>query len=198
VSNRSAFISGYYSSSSEKKPYSAEKKLATLRIFLTNARQSVSSDPMSAQDLMDRALDLLSEEAEAPAEDKPAGMCVGGLASWQTLRVQSMIEAQLGDRLLIAELAMAVRLSPSHFARAFKRSLGCSPHHYMLKRRVERAKECMRTTTDPLAQIALNCGFADQAHFTRCFKRCEGETPTAWFRRVNSAATPPERPALAN
>ena len=95
---------------------------------------------------------------------------------------------RLSGRLLVSDLASAVRLSPSHFARAFKRTTGCSPHHYLLRRRIECAKERMRTTGEPLAQIALAYGFSDQAHFTRCFKRHEGETPTAWYRRVTSGS----------
>ena len=165
---------------------SGGKTLATLKIFLTQARQVVSSDPLCAKHYVDRALALLSHTTASPKAPDAETIQAGGLAAWQTRRAQSMIEAQLGERLLIAELATAVRLSPSHFARAFKRSVGCSPHHYMLTRRIERAKEQMRTSDTPLAQIAVECGFSDQSHFTRCFKRCEGETPTAWHRRVAS------------
>ena len=106
-------------------------------------------------------------------------------------------ETQLSQRLLVSDLASAVRLSPSHFARAFKQTIGCSPHNYLLRRRIERAKDRMRTTDEPLAQIALTYGFSDQAHFTRCFKRHEGETPTAWYRRVTSESPRNRTPALA-
>ncbi len=181
-----AVLSVSYSPHGEEHVLSGGRTLATLKIFLTQARQVVTSDPLGAKRYVDRALALLSHDpasAKAPEADT---ILAGGLAAWQTRRARSMIEAQLGERLLIAELATAVRLSPSHFARAFKRSVGCSPHHYMLTRRIECAKERMRTTDTPLAQIAVECGFSDQSHFTRCFKRCEGETPTAWHRRVAS------------
>jgi AraC-like DNA-binding protein len=156
-----------------------------LKVVLTQAQQSVSSDPLGAKHFVDRALELLSAMAGRPIADDSA-YDSGGLASWQTRRAKSMIEAQLSGRLLVSDLASAVRLSPSHFARAFKRTMGCSPHHYLLRRRIERAKDRMRNSDEPLAQIALTYGFSDQAHFTRCFKRHEGETPTAWYRRVTS------------
>jgi AraC-like DNA-binding protein len=162
-----------------------EQKLATLKIVLTQAQQTVSSDPLGAKHFVDRALELLSAMGGRPGTDDSA-YDSGGLASWQTRRAKSMIEARLSGRVLVSDLASAVRLSPSHFARAFKRTMGCSPHHYLLRRRIECAKDRMRTTDEPLAQIALTYGFSDQAHFTRCFKRHEGETPTAWYRRVTS------------
>ncbi|WP_162140547.1 helix-turn-helix domain-containing protein [Sphingomonas sp. PR090111-T3T-6A] len=156
-----------------------------MKLVLTQAQQTVSSDPMGAKRFVDRALELLSAMAGRTVADDSA-YDSGGLASWQVRRAKSMIEARLSGRLLVSDLASTVRLSPSHFARAFKRTMGCSPHHYLLKRRIECAKERMRTTDEPLAQIALAYGFSDQAHFTRCFKRHEGETPTAWYRRVTS------------
>ncbi|NIJ35112.1 helix-turn-helix domain-containing protein [Sphingomonas oligoaromativorans] len=172
---------------SNDRAQATEQKLATLKLVLTQAQQTVSSDPMGAKHFIDRALEFLSSMAGRTAADDSA-YDSGGLASWQARRAKSMIEARLSGRLLVSDLASAVRLSPSHFARAFKRTMGCSPHHYLLRRRIECAKERMRTTGEPLAQIALAYGFSDQAHFTRCFKRHEGETPTAWYRRVTSGS----------
>jgi len=194
--DRPTVLSIGYSTHREEYLLSGGKTLATLKIFLTQARQVVSSDPLGAKHYVDRALALLSHTPASAKSPDTDTVQSGGLAAWQTRRAQSMIEAQLGERLLIAELASAVRLSPSHFARAFKRSVGCSPHHYMLKRRIERAKEQMRTSDTPLAQIAVECGFSDQSHFTRCFKRCEGETPTAWHRRVASRTPRSYAPAM--
>ncbi len=185
--DRSALFSLSYTPQHEELAHPGAKTLATLKIFLAQARQAVSVDPLGAKQYVERALALLSNDGPRTSTESPSDLAVGGLASWQIARIKSMIEEQLGERLLIGELATAVRLSPSHFARSFKRSVGCSPHHYMLKRRIERAKEQMRSSGVPLAQIALACGFSDQSHFTRCFKRCEGETPTAWHRRAAGA-----------
>ncbi len=81
-----------------------------------------------------------------------------------------------------SELATLVRLSPAHFSRAFRNSFGCSPLEYVTRRRMERAQGLMLSTDTPLSQIALDCGLADQAHFSRLFRRVVGETPRAWRR----------------
>jgi AraC-like DNA-binding protein len=173
--------------SNDDRGLSIDQKIEMLKAVLSQARRAVSTDPLGAQNYVDRALRLLTD-TKAPLDpssiSKPQS---GGLAQWQARRATSIIEAQLGERLLITQLAAAVRLSPGHFSRAFKQSLGCSPHHYLMRRRIEGAKERMRTTRDPLAQIALSFGFSDQPHFTRCFKHHEGETPTAWCRRVGGS-----------
>ena len=75
-----------------------------------------------------------------------------------------------------------MRLSPAHFSRAFRTSFGCSPLEYVTRRRMERAQGLMLSTDIPLSQIALDCGFADQAHFSRLFRRVVGESPRVWRR----------------
>ncbi|THK35807.1 AraC family transcriptional regulator [Ensifer sp. MPMI2T] len=77
----------------------------------------------------------------------------------------------------------ATRLSVSHFSRAFRDSFQETPYAYVLRCRVARSKEMMATTNEPLAQIALSCGMADQAHFSRLFRRLTGESPSHWRRR---------------
>jgi AraC family transcriptional regulator len=106
----------------------------------------------------------------------------GGLASWQIAKVTTYLEANIGVSIQIADLAQAVRVSPSHFCHAFKESFGISPHAYLMRRRVERAQGLMLATHAPLSQIAADCGLTDQAHFTRMFRRFVGESPGAWRR----------------
>jgi len=112
----------------------------------------------------------------------------GGLAPWQKRKVLNHIENGLEDVLPVEDLAKIVSLSPSHFCRVFKESFGESPHGFITKLRVERAKTLMLTTTESLSQIALACGLADQAHLCRCFRRVTGTTPGFWRR---SRATGP-------
>jgi len=73
-------------------------------------------------------------------------------------------------------------LSPCHFSRVFRDSFGCSPLEYVTRRRMEHAQGLMLSTDAPLSQIALDCGLADQAHFSRLFRRFVGETPRSWRR----------------
>ncbi|WP_245472041.1 AraC family transcriptional regulator [Rhizobium jaguaris] len=93
---------------------------------------------------------------------------IGGLTPWQLRRARDTINARLDQDVSLAQLASDCGLSTSHFARAFARSTGIPPHRWVMQRRVDRAKELMRTGT-PLAEIALMCGFSDQSHLTRVF-----------------------------
>ena len=117
----------------------------------------------------------------------------GGLAPWQKRKVRNHIEDGLDGLLPVDELAKLVSLSPSHFCRVFRETFGETPHGYIIRLRVERARTLMLTTSESLSQIALACGLADQAHLCRCFRRVTGTTPGFWRR---SRATGP-RPAGA-
>ena len=105
-----------------------------------------------------------------------------GLASWQERRVTEMIQANLGRDVTLAQLAEACGLSPGHFSRAFKRSLGRTPHRWLVERRVAEAKRLLGETGMDLASIALETGFSDQSHFTRVFSAHAGVSPGAWRR----------------
>jgi AraC-like DNA-binding protein len=108
--------------------------------------------------------------------------CRGGLAPWQVRRVSSHIEMHLSETIRCEDLAILVRLSLSHFMRAFRDSFGCPPHAYLVKRRMELAQRLMLTTDTALGCIALECGLADQSHLSRLFQKFVGESPAAWRR----------------
>jgi AraC-like DNA-binding protein len=103
-----------------------------------------------------------------------------GLAPWQEKRVAAFIDANLAGGVALDDLARVVRLSSSHFARAFKRSFGQTPHQFVIERRIARARDLMVGGDAPLCQIALQCGFADQAHLSRMFGKMIGTPPGAW------------------
>jgi AraC family transcriptional regulator len=131
------------------------------------------------------AATLLGRESEAIGNNVPASQTIrrrDGLVAWQTNLALEYIERNLESRMTIREIADCVSLSESHFSRAFKRSLGCSPMTYVAMRRVERAKLMMTCTWERLAPIALACGFADQSHFCRRFRRAVGMSPALWRR----------------
>lgn len=107
----------------------------------------------------------------------------GGLSSYQVRQVTEYITAHLADGIGLQELAGITHLSRSHFSRAFRVSTGMSPHQWLLRARVQKAKEHLLAGTLPIADVALVTGFADQPHFTRVFRRVEGVSPGAWRRR---------------
>ena len=145
--------------------------------LLNQARSSISQDPAAADNLLLEATSLLGGELAAPGH-----AAIGGLAPWQVRRVKATVEAHLDRKLSTSELAAAAGLSTSHFCRAFKKSLGMSPQDYVLDRRVERTKHLMLSTCDPLCEISLACGFFDQAHLSRAFRRSQRCAPAAWRR----------------
>ena len=106
----------------------------------------------------------------------------GGLASWQLQRARDFINANLAGDPSIAEVANECGLSASYFARAFKQTMGVPPYRWLVKQRVERAKELLQDPRRELADIAQLCGFVDQSHFTRVFSRSEGYSPGRWRR----------------
>lgn len=106
----------------------------------------------------------------------------GGLAPWQERRAKERIAADLAGEASLADMAIECGLSPSHFAKAFKASVGTTPHGWLQASRVDRARELLKDRDLPLADIAIACGFADQSHFNRIFKRATGAAPGAWRR----------------
>ncbi len=106
----------------------------------------------------------------------------GGLAPWQIRTINTHIDANLDHEITVRDLAAAARLSASHFGRAFKKSFGRSPHAYLIAERLERARRLMLATAEPLAQIALAVGLADQSHLSRLFRKHMGQSPYAWRR----------------
>jgi AraC family transcriptional regulator len=110
----------------------------------------------------------------------PRPLVSGGLAPWQLRLARDTINAHLEEGLSLEQLAHECKLSVTHFARAFARSTGISPHRWLMQRRVDVAKDLLLTTDSSLVEISLKCGFSDQSHFTRVFAEAAGETPGRW------------------
>ncbi|MDG2520460.1 AraC family transcriptional regulator [Caulobacter segnis] len=115
-------------------------------------------------------------------EQGPSAIVRGGLSAWQERRAREMIRDQLDGDLSVARMAAECGLSTAHFARAFRRSTGATPHGWLQASRIERAKHLLERTPLSLAEAALQCGFADQSHFSRVFKAVTGATPARWRR----------------
>lgn len=124
-------------------------------------------------------LDSLQELAVAPESAEDAA----GLAPYLLRRIQQHINTNLESRLRIEELAACAGMSVAHFSRMFSRSVGTSPHNYVMRRRLLRAQQLLCETRLNLTEIALSTGFADQSHFSRRFRDVVGLTPRAFRQR---------------
>jgi AraC family transcriptional regulator len=100
-----------------------------------------------------------------------------GLSADQHARVLDFVARRFGETITIEALAREAGLSPSHFSRVFHATLGETPYQFVMDYRVEQARAMLADPARPLIDIALHCGFSDQPHFSRIFKRLTGRTP---------------------
>jgi len=115
------------------------------------------------------------------------------LLAWQARKVLDYIDRHITTRVLVADLCALVWRSEAHFSRSFRSTFGCSPHAFVVRRRVELAARYMLQTDESLSDIALGCGFVDQAHLCKQFRVVTGETPAAWRRAKMAQGSDMER-----
>jgi AraC-like DNA-binding protein len=160
--------------------------LSVVRL-LDKAGQALGRDKSDAYQYIEKAAALLRAQSTTDAPEQPAA-ARSRLAPWQVTRATRFIDANLDQKIAIREIAETARLSPSHFSRAFRATVGLSPHAYVIRRRVGRAQQMIRGMDASLSEIALECGFSDQAHLTKLFRRVVGVSPGAWRRAQSRAA----------
>jgi AraC family transcriptional regulator len=102
---------------------------------------------------------------------------------WRARCVEGYVAVHLHAKIRMGDLAKVTRSSQSKFHRSFKASFGCTPGQYVRRMRIARAQNLMIMSSEPLCQIAAECGFADQAHFSRCFRKFVGNPPALWRAR---------------
>jgi AraC family transcriptional regulator len=107
----------------------------------------------------------------------------GGLTPARLRRVTELVEAKIDDDLSLEELAESVELSRAHFSQMFRKSTGQSPHQYVLRHRVQHAKQILRTGDLRVLDVAVTCGFKTQQHFARVFRQICGISPTEYRQR---------------
>ena len=154
----------------------------SLAKLLETARRDIDDDQEAAKASIARATILLKVELErmTTAASQEAGP--GQLAGWQVHRLKAFIDDHLDETIHITDLAKIARRSAAYFCRAFKRTFGETPHAYIVRRRLHRARHLMLTTDMALSEIAHACGFTDQAHLCRLFRQSHRQSPAAWRR----------------
>ncbi|SDC89419.1 AraC-type DNA-binding protein [Cupriavidus sp. YR651] len=109
-----------------------------------------------------------------------AGRNLTPLSTWRLRRATDYIDAHLSECISLADIAESAGLTRMHFAAQFRRATGLRPHEYLLRRRIEQAQALLEGSAQSILDVALNCGFRSQSHFTTVFKRFVGETPYSW------------------
>ena len=104
----------------------------------------------------------------------------GGLGSGRLRKIKEFVGAKMDDDLTLCEMAQSVDLSSAHFSRMFRKSTGVTPHQFVLRQRVERAKEMLRSADARVMDVAVACGFKTQQHFAQIFRRACGASPTEY------------------
>lgn len=118
------------------------------------------------------AVNETSSESREPKLSVPQRACV-----------LEYVHAHIGADFSLIEMASVVSLSPRHFSRLFRNTLGNTPHRYVAEMRIARAKELLATRRVSIAEIASMLGFADQSHFTAVFRKAAGVSPKRYQRQ---------------
>jgi AraC family transcriptional regulator len=152
--------------------------------LIIEASSSFESDRPKARRCIEQAVELVRGNRIDGLPPLVAVAARGGLSGWQVRHVKAYIEAKLGEKIMIADLAARASVSVGHFFRTFRTSFGTSPQAYIMRERILRAERLMRSSDQPLARIALECGLCDQAHLSRAFRRIVGVSPNVWRREI--------------
>ena len=140
----------------------------------TDARYLSPALEALQQAFIARHLEGAMRDGSEPAE--------GGLSGACRMRIETLIEARIGERITVRDLAHETPLSLGHFTRAFRQSYGVSPHQYLTNRRIALASQLLRETDRPIREIAEASGFASPSHFGAVFRSETGLSPMAYRR----------------
>src|SRR5579862_2538557 len=121
---------------------------------------------------------------------RPVRVSRGGLGPARLRRIRELVHARLEDELGLDELAQSVGLSTAHFARMFRKSTGETPHQFVLRNRLERAKAMLRVPNTRVLAVAVACGFKTQQHFAQVFRNIYGVSPTEYREHFLGRETP--------
>jgi AraC-like DNA-binding protein len=158
------------------------------RAFNEMNRELMSADKPAPFFTEGWAMQALAYVARAAKADPPRRVRMGsGLAPWQLRRAKEMLCADLSEDVSVKSVAKTCGLSVCQFTRGFRICTGKPPHEWLVGTRIEAARDLLAKSDMPLAEIAVMCGFSDQSHFSRVFRRFIDESPAAWRREQKGA-----------
>jgi len=111
---------------------------------------------------------------------RPVQIHRGGLGSARLRRIKELVDANVDADLSLDEMAQSVELSTAHFARMFRKSTGETPHQFVLRQKIARAKAMLRAAEGRVLDVAVACGFKTQQHFAQVFRDVCGTSPTEY------------------
>jgi AraC-like DNA-binding protein len=152
--------------------------LSLAKVLVTAMRDG--ADGMVTENVMDILVTRLGQVTRQP-------LCAGDferttLPNWRLRRVIQHVDERLDTGISLADMAAVAGLSAMHFAAQFKAATGMRPHHYLVARRIQHAKQLLNQSEHSVLDVALAVGFRTQSHFTTVFKRHESMTPARWRR----------------
>jgi AraC family transcriptional regulator len=130
-------------------------------------------------DSVEQAMAIALVNGQA-VRQRPAQISRGGLGPARLRRIRELVEARLEGDLTLDEMAQSVGLSTAHFARVFRKSTGETPHQFVLRQKLERAKAMLRAPVARVLDVAVACGFKTQQHFAQVFRDVCGISPTGY------------------
>ncbi|MFC5431230.1 helix-turn-helix domain-containing protein [Paraburkholderia denitrificans] len=142
------------------------------------------TDPQGLLRSNETAHEALSLLLRSQSVRRPGAVLKGGLSVATRRRLRDYIDAHLGEPLTLGALAEIACLSEYHLARMFRTSFGQPPHAWIAAQRLERARALLRSTAQPLVQIAAECGYANASHFSHRFRDAFGAAPNTFRQAV--------------
>ncbi|MFF2093850.1 helix-turn-helix domain-containing protein [Paenibacillus sp. NPDC058174] len=184
IARESGFLTEGYMIQLDRKFHVKDSRLLQLGLWMLEelqnggAKGKIYSDSLSNM-LIIHLLQHHSSMVPRPSNSKTP-------AHQQISQVIQYMRESLAEDIQLSDLAPMAHMSQSHFIRIFKQQTGYTPHHYLIRLRVERSKALIRSGKVGLKEIATQVGFADQGHFTRLFRRETGLTPKLYANQISS------------
>lgn len=144
-------------------------------------RTELHSGDIASHESIDSWLTLLGVHilrTHSSLNSQDGGMPSGGLSARAWRRINEYILENLSSKLTLETLAAIAQLSPSHFARAFRETVGQAPHQYILSARLNLARQLILESRQSFSEIARHAGFSNNSHMTALIRRTWGTTPT--------------------
>ena len=153
-----------------------------LRALVAAARAEMAAGFPSGRlflDSVEQAIAVALVKGHA-VRHRPVQIYRGGLGSARLRRIKELVHAKMGGDLSLDEMAQSIGLSTAHFSRMFRKSTGETPHQFVLRQRIEHAKEMLRSPGARVLDVAVACGFKTQQHFAQVFSDVCGASPTRY------------------